>query len=87
MGNLKGDITVTVPGNCKLENLTVQADVGDVTVDGYTAKVAEFFLDVGKLEVENSQFEEATVSADVGDITLSHGSPNYINGHNKKEDE
>ena len=23
----------------------------------------------------------------VGDITLSHGSPNYINGHNKKEDE
>lgn len=23
----------------------------------------------------------------VGDITLTHGSPNYINGHNKKEDE
>ena len=78
MGNLKGDITVTVPGNCKLENLTVQADVGDVTVDGYTAKVAEFFLDVGELEVENSQFEEATVSADVGEITLSDSVMNRL---------
>lgn len=70
IGNLKGDITVTVPESCKLENLTVQADVGAVIVDGCTAKVAGFYLDVGDLDVKNSRFEEVTITADVGDISL-----------------
>lgn len=48
--------------------------------DGYEY---EQWLEKQDVEVNEKLWDKITV----GDITLTHGSPNYINGHNKKEDE
>lgn len=48
--------------------------------DGYEY---EKWLEKQDVEINEKLWEKIVV----GDITLSHGAPNYINGHNKKEDE
>lgn len=48
--------------------------------DGYEY---EKWLEKQDVDVNEKLWDKITV----GDITLTHGAPNYINGHNKKEDE
>lgn len=48
--------------------------------DGYEYQK---WLEKQTVKINDKLWDKITV----GDITLSHGSPNYINGHNKKEDE
>lgn len=65
-------MTITIPSDTKLEDLKINSDIGNITLDGISAQKLELSLDVGNGEVTDCTFDKTDVEADVGNITLSH---------------
>lgn len=67
-----GEITVTVPYDQLLKELTVDSDLGDITITQVDVETADMTLDLGSLSGDElSVSRSLTVDADLGEVALS----------------
>jgi len=69
-GNTKCDIRVTVPLGVTLEEVSVDANVGDVDIKEIDTKRFYVQMDVGDLDVEKCSLGDADVTGATGDVDL-----------------
>lgn len=71
-GNKKCTVTVTVPDS--LQNLQIDANVGDVNLDGISAESLVLNADVGDIDVTDCSFDQVKAEAAVGDVDFEDSS-------------
>ena len=69
-GNAKMHIEITVPKEAYLEEVDIQANVGDVKLDGTKTKQFTCDAQVGDVDIKNAELGETDIRADVGDIDI-----------------
>ena len=70
MNNVHSEITITVPRGIALDSLSVYSDVGDLYVEGITAKSTTVDLSVGDIEFEDADLGDTEIEGDTGNISL-----------------
>ena len=64
----EGHVTVYLPADAVLEQVAVDASLGDVRLDGIQAVRADLTLDLGDLTLDNCKFSEADCTVSLGDL-------------------
>jgi DUF4097 and DUF4098 domain-containing protein YvlB len=63
-------IEVTVPTGTKLENVSVEADAGDVKIKDFNGDSIKVDTDAGNLELGSVSFTDVTINADAGNVKI-----------------
>lgn len=71
-GNKKCTVTITIPDS--LQTLQIDANVGDVDVDGISAENLILNANVGDVDVTNCIFDQVKTDAAVGDVDFENTS-------------
>lgn len=67
--NPTGEVYIYVPKTVKLDNISINCDVGDVEIDVDTeVSKVNVTTDVGEITISNGTYENMELNADVGDI-------------------
>lgn len=69
-GQMKCNITITVPKSAELELIDAQIDVGDITFSGIDSKEFKLTTDVGEIKINNANINKAVIKASIGDIDI-----------------
>lgn len=59
-------IRVGVPKSC--ESLSIENNIGDITIEGITINYLEASLDIGSLNAKNTYVKNADLSSDIGEL-------------------
>lgn len=65
-------ITITIPENTRLTDISLDSGVGDISIDSITADSLTTDTSVGDTEIKDCDIESIDADNDVGDITLSN---------------
>lgn len=71
-GNKKCTVIITVPDS--LQTVQIDANVGDVDLDGISAKSLILDANVGDVDVTDCSFEQVKADASVGDVDFENSS-------------
>lgn len=68
-----GKVVVTVPRGASLRHVTVESEMGDVTISGVRATTTDLEAEMGDITVANCDLADASLdlSCEMGDVTLN----------------
>ncbi len=64
------DLKITVPAGTELQNINVQSDIAEISLNGLTAKNCSVRTDVGNIKLNGLKIPSLTISCDTGDLDL-----------------
>ena len=70
--NVKCRLVITVPEDVSLENLTIQADVGDIDINDLTVTDFDVSADVGDVDMDHVSMDQGKLGLDVGDLDMDN---------------
>lgn len=70
--NLTCDLTVTIPKNAVISELTADTGVGDIDIDSLTIKKSNFDTGVGDLNIKDSSLTSCDIDSGTGDNTITN---------------
>ncbi|MCI8410503.1 MAG: DUF4097 domain-containing protein [Lachnospiraceae bacterium] len=70
IGNQTCKVTIEIPQGTVLEDMNMELDVGEVTLDSIHNKATTIFLDVGEIEIDNSILGDTKLDIDTGEINI-----------------
>ena len=68
--NEKYNIIITVPENTKLENVEIEANVGDIDLESLDTNFCYISADVGDIDLSDITFNTMEIDANVGDVNI-----------------
>lgn len=72
INNGKGELIITVPKGTKLDNIDVNASMGNVSVEGINAKKLDGSLSMGNLELSDSTVSDCELSLSMGNLEIKN---------------
>lgn len=74
-GNLKCDLVITVPRSIKIDDVDINLNVGEISLEGFNCDNLNVTNNVGEIEIRDINFEQVKAHANVGEISIRTMSP------------
>lgn len=69
--NNRCEMTLTIPSGAVLNNATIEADVGNITITDISMGYIELQADVGEISLNSCDFNNSDIEADIGNLKIN----------------
>lgn len=70
MGNQTCNVTIEIPQGTILEDMNMELDVGEITMNSIHNKATTILVDVGEIEIDSSILGDTKLDTDTGNINI-----------------
>ena len=81
LGNIKCNLTITVPSNTTLKEMEANLDMGDLKISDLACKKLEAELAMGNLEIKKAKAEKITADCKMGDCKILESAFDELKGN------